>query len=73
MVTEDGDLSIGGVVRSDLLLDRSVLRRILELLLESPRGVISTEDLGGQALHLRVKVLVETGCLLVSVGKPVSL
>ena len=53
MVTKYSDHAIGVVVRIQLLLHRSILRRALvQLLLESYGCVISTKHLGGQALHI---------------------
>lgn len=59
MVTKHGDETVGAVVVKDLVGDRGVLRRVLELLDERPRGVVGTEDLGGQTLHVRREVLVD--------------
>ena len=60
MVTEDGDHSVGFVVRIQFLLSGSVMRCLLvELDLKSLRSVEGTEDFGGEALHVSVEVSIQ--------------
>ena len=64
MVTKDGDHPIGFVVRIEFLLDGSVVRSLLvELNLESLRGVEGTEDLRGKPLHVPIEVSIQLGGL----------
>lgn len=64
MVTEDGDHSVGFVVRVEFLLSRSVMRCLLfKLDLESLRSVEGTENLGSKPLHVSVEVGVQLGSL----------
>ena len=64
MVTEDGNHSVGLVVCVEFLLDGSIVRGLLvELNLESLRSVEGTENLGGQPLHVSVKVGIQFGRL----------
>jgi hypothetical protein len=44
MVTQYSHHSIGSIVRRNLFSDGSVLRRVLQLLLESPRGIVRSEN-----------------------------
>jgi len=64
MVTEDGNHSVGFVVRVEFLLDGAVVRSLLvELNLESLRSVEGTEDFRGKPLHVPVEVSVQLGGL----------
>lgn len=64
MVTEDGDHSVGFVVRVEFLLCGSVMRRLLvELNLESLRSVEGTENLSSEPLHVSIEVRVQFGSL----------
>lgn len=60
MVAEYGDHAVSVVVRIQLLLNRSILRRALvQLLLEGYGCIVGTKHLGSQALHVRCKVFVQ--------------
>jgi hypothetical protein len=59
MITKDGDLPVGSVVGEDLFGDGSVGGRVLELLLHCVRGVVRSEDLGGEASHEGREMLVD--------------
>jgi hypothetical protein len=64
MVTQHSNLSISSVIGRELLNDRGVCRRVLvELVLKGDRGVIGTEHLRRETLHVRLKVLVEAARL----------
>ena len=53
MVTQNGHHAIRFVIGSELLDDGAVLRSpLVELLLEGDRGVVGTEDFGGEAFHV---------------------
>lgn len=53
MVTKYSDHAISVVVRIQLLLHRSILRRaLIQLFLKGYGSVIGTEHLGSQALHI---------------------
>ena len=70
MVAEDGNHSVGFVVRVEFLLDRSVVRSLfVKLHLESLRGVEGTENLGGEPLHVSVEVTIQLGGLLIKRGR----
>ena len=72
MVTEDGDHSIGFVVSVEFLLNSSVVRCFLvKLNLESLGSVEGTENLGGEPLHVTVKVTIQLGGLL-KVGRKLA-
>jgi len=60
MVTQDGDHTIGLIIRIHFLLYRSILRRILvQLLLKRYGRVVGTEHLSRQSFHVRLQVLVK--------------
>ena len=60
MVTEDGYHAIRVIVCIQLLLNCGDLwRALVQLLLEGYGCVISTKHLGGQALHIRLKMFVQ--------------
>lgn len=60
MVTENGDHAVRMVIRIEFLLNCPRLRRaLIELLLEGDRGIIGTEHLRGETLHVGLQVLVE--------------
>ena len=63
MVTQDGHLSVRSVVLHHLVLDSHTFQRLScgQLAFQSDGGVESTEDLGGEALHEGVEVLVQHG------------
>jgi len=64
MVTEDGNHSVGFIVRVEFFLDGSIGGSLLvELVLESLRSVEGTENLGGKPLHVPVEVSIQLGCL----------
>ena len=64
MVAENGDHSVGLVVRIQFLLDGSVVRGLLiKLNLESLRGVEGTENLGGKSFHVPVQMTIQLGGL----------
>jgi len=60
MVTQNGNLSIGIVVSIKLFLEGGVFEVILvQKLLERNRGVECTENLGSQAFHFVVEMLIQ--------------
>ena len=65
MVAKSGHFKVANVVEVNLLfLDLNfidVLSLLVELILESDRGIISTEDLGTQTLHQVLKVVIKSG------------
>ena len=64
MVAQNGHLLIGLIVAFDLFLHGEPCQvAFLELLLKSGRGVVGTEHLGSQSLHLRFEVVVEGLCI----------
>jgi hypothetical protein len=64
MVAEDGDHSVGFIVRVEFLLDGSIMRGLLvKLNLESLRSVEGTENLGSEPLHVSIKVGIQLGGL----------
>ena len=64
MVAENGDHSVGLVVRIQFLLDGSVVGSLLvKLNLESLRSVEGTENLGGESFHVPVQVSIQLGGL----------
>ena len=60
MVTKDGNKSISLVVSIELLLQASVFKvTFIKQSLEGDGGVVGTEHLRGQPLHLGVQVFIE--------------
>jgi hypothetical protein len=60
MVTQNGNLSVGIVVSVELLLEGGIFEVILvQKLLKRNRSVECTENLGCQAFHFVVEMLVQ--------------
>jgi len=59
MVTQNSHLAIGLVVSIELLLKRGILQALLvKQTLECDGGIVGTEDLGGQSLHLVIEMFI---------------
>lgn len=63
MVTQDSNILVGLVVSRDLLLNSSILGRVLQLFLECPGSVVCSENLRSQTWHIASQMFVECRCL----------
>lgn len=63
MVTKNGNLAIGVIIRLDHFSHAPGCAHLLEQVGHGIRSIISTEDLGSQTRHIIRKMFIESRCL----------
>ena len=58
MVTKDSDFLVGEVICGIFFMHSALIQNLVQLLLHSPRRVISTEHFGRKPLHIVLKMLI---------------